>query len=43
MQMWLITLPDHASIFLKELKTLALLEFIPTEWFIKGITGNDSI
>ena len=29
MQMWLITLPVKAHIFLKELKNLVLLEFIP--------------
>ena len=29
MQMWLVTLPGKARIFLRELKNLALLEFIP--------------
>ena len=31
MQMWLISLPVKARIFLQELKNLALLEFIPYE------------
>ncbi len=33
MQMWLISLPSTTKIILKELKTLALLEFIPTQAF----------
>ena len=32
--MWLLTLPDNARIFLRELKNLALLEFIPYEWLM---------
>lgn len=33
MQMWLISLPPTTRIILRELKTLALLEFIPTDKF----------
>ena len=32
MQMWLITLPSKTRIFLRELKQLALMEFIPYAW-----------
>ena len=34
--MWLVTLPETARIFLRELKNLALLEFIPYEWIQGG-------
>ena len=34
MQMWLISLPSKARIFLRELQNLALLEFIPYGWLI---------
>ena len=34
LQMWLITLPPKSSVFLREIKVLALLEFIPPEWLI---------
>ncbi len=33
MQMWQIKLPDFSRIILKELKSLAFLEFIPTAFF----------
>ena len=36
MQMWLISLPTKARIFLRELKQLALCEFIPYEWLKSG-------
>lgn len=36
MQMWLISLPSRARIFLRELKQLALCEFIPYEWLKSG-------
>ena len=32
MQMWLMGLPNRVRVFLRELKALALLEFIPYEW-----------
>ena len=32
MSMWLCDMPHKARIFLKELKNLALLEFIPYNW-----------
>lgn len=32
MQMWIVLLPGKAKIFLRELKNLALLEFIPYNW-----------
>ena len=32
MQMWLMGLPNRTRVFLRELKALALLEFIPYEW-----------
>lgn len=44
MQMWLISLPPTTKIVLKELKTLALLEFIPTQTFkdaLKQFLGQD--
>ena len=42
MTMWQITLPPKTQIVLKELKSLALLEFIPTHiplGWIKNILG----
>lgn len=36
MQMWLVSLPSSARIFLEELKNLALLEFIPYELISGG-------
>lgn len=45
MQMWLISLPLTTQIVLSQLKSLALLEFIPTDWFKnllkKLLTGDD--
>ena len=41
MQMWLITLPVKARIFLKELKNLVLLEFIPYDELF-GFLEEDS-
>ena len=44
MQMWLISLPHTTRIVLKELKSLALLEFIPTEvlkGWIKTLLGDE--
>ena len=35
MQMWLISLPPRARTFLRELQSLALLEFLPYHWFIE--------
>ena len=32
MQMWLMRMPAHSRIFMRELKALALLEFIPYAW-----------
>lgn len=45
MQMWLISVPATTRIILRELKTLALLEFIPTETFtnvLKSFFGMSS-
>ena len=39
MQMWLIAIPPTARIFMRELKALALLEFIPYSW-LSGGDGN---
>ena len=38
MQMWLVGLPPTARIFMRELKALALLEFIPYQW----LSGDDA-
>ena len=45
MQMWQISIPATTRIILRELKTLALLEFIPTETFtdvLKSFFGMSS-
>ena len=34
--MWLIALPNTTRVFLRELKQLALCEFIPFEWLKQG-------
>ena len=33
MQLWIISVPGKAEVFIKELRKLALLEFIPIDWF----------
>jgi len=36
-QLWRIRLPPTASVILKQLKVMALMEFIPTQWFKDSI------
>ena len=43
MQMWLIVLPNKARVFLKELKQLALCEFIPYEWLKSGDYSEEHV
>ncbi len=39
MQLWAIDLPDNALTVMKFLKSIALLEFIPTEQITNTISG----
>ena len=42
MQMWLIQLPKQTRIFLRELKQLALCEFIPYSWLKSGNVSDEA-